>query len=93
MVTKGEGYTLCRVQLFVVLWAAARHVPLPVEFFKQEHWSGVPFPTSGDLPDPEIEPTSLVLAGRFFTATATWEAPARGQGSWEYGANRYTRRL
>ena len=40
---------------------------------------GVPFPTPGDLPDPGIEPMSLVslalsLAGRFFTTSATWEA-------------------
>ena len=37
-------------------------------FFRQEHWSGLPFPPPGDLPDPGIEPVSLELAGRFFTA-------------------------
>ena len=65
------------VQLSVVLWTVACHVPLPMEFFKQEYWSGVPFPTSGDLPDPETEPTSLeslASAGRFFPTTAAWEA-------------------
>ena len=48
----------------------AHQVPLPVEFSRQEQWSGAPFPTAGDLPDPGIEPVSLVspaLAGRFFT--------------------------
>jgi len=35
-------------------------------FYRQEFWSGLPFPTLGDLPDPRIEPTSA-LAGRFFT--------------------------
>ena len=30
-----------------------------MEFSRQEHWSGLPFPTPGDLPDPGIEPTSL----------------------------------
>ena len=38
----------------------------------------MPFPSSRDLPDPRIEPTSLVspaLAGRFFTSRAIWEAP------------------
>ena len=55
------------------LWAygpEARHVPLSMEFSRQEYWSGLPFPTSGDLPDLGMEPTSLVspaLAGRFFT--------------------------
>ena len=65
------------VQLSVVLWTVACHVPLPMEFFKQEYWSGVPFPTSGHLPESGIEPMSLgspAFAGRFFTIRATWEA-------------------
>ena len=44
--------------------------PLSMEFSRQEYWCGLPFPTPGDLPDPGIEPASLVspaLAGRFFT--------------------------
>ena len=44
----------------------------------QEYWSGLPFPSPGDLPDPEIKPKSLMspaLAGRLFTTRATWEAP------------------
>jgi len=49
-----------------------------MEFSKQEYWSGLPFPTSGDHPNPGIEPSSLaspILAGRLFTTSATWEAP------------------
>ena len=45
-------------------------VSLSMEFSRQKYWSGLPFPTQGDLPDPGIEPTSLAssaLAGRFFT--------------------------
>ena len=38
-----------------------------MEFPRQECWSELPFPTPGDLPDPEIEPVSPALAGRFFT--------------------------
>ena len=41
-----------------------------MEFSRQEYWSGLPFPTSGDLPDPGIKAASLVypaLAGGFFT--------------------------
>ena len=41
-----------------------------MEFFRQEYWSGLPFPTPGDLPDSEIELASVAspaLAGRFFT--------------------------
>ena len=43
--------------------------PLSMGFPKQEYWSGVPLPTPGDLPNPEIEPTSVssALAERFFT--------------------------
>ena len=51
---------------------------LSMEFSRQEYWSGLPFPSSGDLPDLGIEPASLVspaLAGRFFTTSTTWEAP------------------
>ena len=51
----------------------------PWEFSRQEYWSGLPCPAPGDLPHPGIEPallTSPILAGRFFTTSATWEAPA-----------------
>ena len=49
----------------------ACQAPPATEFFRQEHCSGLPFPTPGDLPDSGIEPMSLaspVLAGRFFTS-------------------------
>ena len=55
------------VQLFVIPWAVVHQAPLSMGFFRQEYWSGVPFPPPGDLPDPGIEPTSAVLAGGFFT--------------------------
>ena len=41
--------------------------PLSTEFFRQEYWSGLPFPPPGDLPNPEIKPMSPALAGGFFT--------------------------
>ena len=47
-------------------------------FSRQEYWSGLLCPLLGDLPDPGIELQSLLsstLAGGFFTASATWEAP------------------
>ena len=47
---------------------AACQAPLSMEFPRQEYWSGLSFPSPGDLPDPGIEPRSLALAGRFFTA-------------------------
>ena len=54
-------------------WTAAHQAPLSMEFSQQEHWSGLPFPFPGDLPNPGIEPASPALAGRFFGA---WEAPS-----------------
>ena len=45
-------------------------------FSRQKYWSGLPFPSPGDLPYPGIEPVSLMspaLAGRFFTTSTTWE--------------------
>ena len=48
-------------------WTAACQAPLSVGFPKQKYWSGLPFPSPGDLPNPGIKPTFLALAGRFFT--------------------------
>ena len=39
-------------------WTVALQAPLSMGFFRQENWSGLPFPSPGDLPDPGIEPTS-----------------------------------
>ena len=54
----------------VTPWTAAGQAPLSMGFSRQEYWSGLPFPTLGDLPDPGIEPISLKsleLTGRSFT--------------------------
>ena len=53
--------TLSRVRLFATPWIVAHQAPLSMEFYKQEYWSGLPFPTPGDLPDPGIEPRSPAL--------------------------------
>ena len=50
--------------------------PLSMGFPRQEYWSGLPFPSPGDLPDPGIEPASPALAGRLFTS----ESPGRSNG-------------
>ena len=49
------------VQFFATLWIVAHQVPLSMGFSKQEYWSGWPFPSPGDLPNPEIEPGSPAL--------------------------------
>ena len=41
---------------FATSWTVAHQAPLPTEFSRQEYWSGLPFPSLGDLPDPGIEP-------------------------------------
>ena len=56
------------VQLFVTPWTVACQAPLSMEFSRQEYWSGLPFPSPVDLPDPGIEPVPPALAGGFFTA-------------------------
>ena len=62
---------LSHVLLYVIPWTVATpQAPLSIEFSRHEYWSGLPFPTPGDFPDPGIKPTSLVssaLAEAFFT--------------------------
>ena len=61
---------LSRVQLFATPWTVAHQAPPSMGFSRQEYWSGLPFPTPGELSDPGMEPTSLAspaLAGGFFT--------------------------
>ena len=58
-------------------WTVACQTPLSMGFSRQEYWSGLPLAPQGGLPDPGIEPASLMspaLAGRFFTTSTTWEA-------------------
>ena len=77
--TNGGGggcLPLSHVQLFVTPWAVARQAPLSTGFPRQEYWSGLPFPSPGDLPNPGIEPMSLALAVGFFT-TELPEAPSQ----------------
>ena len=54
----------------MIPWTVACQAPLSIGFPRQEYWGGLPFPPPGDVPDPRIEPASLVspaLAGGFFT--------------------------
>ena len=52
---------------FVTPWTVAPQAPLSMGFPRQEYWSGLPFPSPGDLPNPGTEPVSPALAGGFFT--------------------------
>ena len=51
-------YSLSRAQLFATPWTAAYQAPPSMRFSRQGYWSGVPFPSPGDLPNPGIEPGS-----------------------------------
>ena len=52
---------LSQVPLFATPWTVARQAPLSMGFSRQEYWSGLPFPTPRDLPDPGTEPMSPAL--------------------------------
>ena len=61
---------LSHVWLFAIPWTLACQVPLCMGFSRLESWRGLPFPPSGDLPNPRItltSPESAALAGEFFT--------------------------
>ena len=70
---------LSHVWLFTNPLTVAYHIPLSLEFSRQEYWCGLPFPSPEDLPNPGIEPESLVspaLAGGLFTT----EPPGKSLG-------------
>ena len=59
-------------------WTVAHQTPLSMGFSRQECWSGLPFPSPENLPDPEIEPASLMSpasAGSFLITSTTWNVP------------------
>ena len=59
------------MRLFVTPFTVACQAPLSMGFPRQEYWSGVRFPSPGNLPDPGIEPESPAVAGEFFTTCYT----------------------
>ena len=62
-------------------WTIVLQAPLSMGFPRQEYWSGLPFPSSGDIPNRGIKPTTPVLAGEFFTT----ESPGKAKtGSVKY---------
>ena len=63
-----EVKSLSRVRLFGTPWTVAYQAPLSMGFSRQEYWSGMPFPSPGDLPDPGIEPRSPSLEADALTS-------------------------
>ena len=60
--------SLSRVRLFVTPWTVAYQAPLSMGFSRQEYWSGLPFPSPGDLPDPGIQPEFPALEADALTS-------------------------
>ena len=60
--------SLSRVRLFATPWTVAHQAPLSMGFPRQEYWSGLPFPSPGDLPDPGIGPRSPTLQADALTS-------------------------
>ena len=60
--------SLSPVRLFVTPWTVAHQAPPSMGFSRQEYWSGLPFPSPGDLPDPGIQPTSPALEADALTS-------------------------
>ena len=67
--------SLSRIQLFGTAWTVAYQSLPSMGFSRQEYWSGLPFPSPGDLPSPGIEPASPALAGWFFTTQPPGSLP------------------
>ena len=66
---------LSRVRLFVTPWTVAHQASPSMGFSRQEYWSGLPFPSPGDLPDPGIKPRSPALQADALTS----EPPGKPQ--------------
>ena len=60
--------SLNRVRLFATLWTVAYRAPPSMGFSRQEYWSGLPFPSPGDLPNPGIKPGSPALQADALTS-------------------------
>ena len=67
-ILKVKMKSLSRVHLFATPWTVAHQAPLSVGFSRQEYWSGLPFPSPGDLPDPGVEPRFPTLQADALTS-------------------------
>ena len=77
---KVEVNLLSPVQLFETPWTVAHQVPPSMGFSRQEYWSGLPFPSPGDLPKPGMEPRSPALQAKALTSEPP-KKPTNAEGS------------
>ena len=78
--------SLSHVRLFVTTWTVAYHAPSSMGFSRQEYWSGLPFPSPGDLSKPRIEPRSPTLQADHLShkcSSGRFHNPLRGQTEWK----------
>ena len=75
-----EVKSLSRVRLFGTPWTVAHQAPLSMGFSRQEYWSGLPFPSPGDLPKPGIKPRSPALQADALTS----ESPGKPKVSYNF---------
>ena len=73
-----------RVEFFTTLWTIACQASLSTEFSRQEYWSGLPFPSPGDLPNPEIKPGSPALQAVSLPSEPLGKSPigVHGMNNW-----------
>ena len=71
--TKVKVKSVSHVRLFATPWAVAHQDPQFMGFSRQEYWSGVPFPSPGDLPNPVIEPGSPALQADALLSELPWK--------------------
>ena len=64
-----------RAQLFAMPWTVAHQAPLSMRFSRQEYWSGLPFPSPGDLPNPGIKPGFSALQAESLPSEPPGKAP------------------
>ena len=67
---------------FAITWTIADLAPLPMGFSRQEHWSGLPFPSPGDLPSPGIEPRSPAMQADYLLSEPPGK-PANFNTNWQ----------
>ena len=84
MKVKVKVKSLSCVRLFATPWTVARQAPLSMGFSRQDYWSGLPFPSPGNLPNPGIEFRSPTLQadsllsepqGNYFIYILSWDFP------------------
>ena len=73
---ESEVKSLSRVRLFATPWTVAYHAPPSMGFSRQEYWSGLPFPSPGDLPNSGFEPGSPAFQAEALTSEPPGNPPS-----------------